>query len=129
MNDRADLARLCTSLFGLSSAFPVAACLMVEARRPFWLGIGDVVVAIAFVAVAIAVQVRNHSRVAITDRAMAQQVSGRIVWLVPTLLVLFFTHAVRIDWTVLVIGLSWRAWLMLLVLPEIAVSRRLRASP
>ncbi len=49
--------------------------------------------------------------------------------LVLVLLVLFFLLADRIHWDVLLIGLAWRAWLLLYVFPHWLQAWRERQQP
>jgi hypothetical protein len=115
MNAR--LARACIALFALSTAFPIAAGLIDESRRPGWLGEADVVVAaITFLSAAV---VATRGRVLVTDRhrVAAYHTSQVVFATVPLLLAVFFIVGERVDWDVLVIGLAWRGWLLLYTLP------------
>ena len=115
MNAR--LARACIALFALSTAFPIAAALIDEARRPPWLGGADVVLAaITFLSAAV---VATRGRALVTDRhrVAAYHTSQVVFAAVPLLLAVFFVVGERVDWDVLVIGLAWRGWLLLYTLP------------
>ena len=102
----------------------MAACLIAAIDRPIWLGIVDVLVAAAFAVAAIAVQITNRARVTDSDRAAAYALARRVLLIVPVLLGMFFLAGDRVDWTVLVMGLTWRTWLLLQVLPELVADRR-----
>ena len=115
------LARICVGLFALSAAFPVVAGALNRPYPILWLGIADVVVAAAlFLAAAI---LASRARDAVTDRhrLAAFRPTQWVAALIPILLVAFFFAGPRLDWTVLVIGLAWRAWLLLYTLPFLAV--------
>ncbi len=118
------LARTCTWLFAVSSAFPVVASLLPPERRPPWLGGVDVAVAAALVVAVFAVSASAASRIGDLDRLEAHRLAPRVLALVPVLLAVFLAVGNRLDWTVLVVGLAWRAWLYLSVLPALAASRR-----
>src|SRR4051812_39859702 len=118
------LARTCTWLFVASSAFPVAASLLRPEHRPRWLGGADVAGAAALVPAVVAVRASAASPIGGGDRLEAQRLTPRVLALVPVLLAGFLVVGNRLDWTVLVVGLSWRAWLYLSVLPALAASRR-----
>ena len=99
----------------------------------FTLGNGEALVAIAVAddgefenryasllgAFATAALVATRARSLATDRhrARAFRVSQGLFAVIPVLLVAFFLLGDRVDWTVLVIGLAWRAWLVLYTLP------------
>jgi hypothetical protein len=115
MNAR--LARACIALFALSTAFPIAAALIDESRRPSSLGDADIVLAaITFLSAAV---VATRGRALVTDRhrVAAYHTSQVVFATVPLLLAVFFIVGERVDWDVLVIGLAWRGWLLLYTLP------------
>ena len=43
-----------------------------------------------------------------------------VAYVIPCLLVLFFAVGARVNWQVLVIGLGWRAFLLVMVAPSLA---------
>ena len=114
MNAR--LAQACIALFALSTAFPIAAALIDEDRRPPWLGADVVIAAITFLSAAI---VATRGRALVTDRhrVAAYHTSQVVFATVPLLLAVFFVVGERVDWDVLVVGLAWRGWLLLYTLP------------
>ena len=111
------LARTCISLFALSSAFPIAAALLGDGRRPPWLGAADVAVAALLAVSAIMVAARARTLVGDRHRVAAFHTSQVVFATVPLLLAVFFIVGGRVDWAVLVIGLAWRGWLLLYTLP------------
>jgi hypothetical protein len=117
------LARLCWALFALSTLFPIVASGMRTDRRPNWLGALDVAVALALAVSAMVLATRNRDMVTDADRVSAQRVSQRVLTAIPVLLAIFFIVGDRLDWTVLVIGLAWRGWLLVFTLPFLESSR------
>jgi hypothetical protein len=118
------LGRLCEGLFAVSTAFPVVACLLDAASRSRLLGAADITVAVVLLAATFVLVARMNGRVTGDDQRTAFAASQVVLTLVPFLLALYFVVGSRIDWTVLVIGLSWRAWLLISALPSLAAARR-----
>lgn len=117
---RRALGCTCVALFVVSTAFPLIAGILNQSRPPLWLGVADVVVAaILFCAVAVLV---GRGRGAITDRhrLAALRATQGVIGVIPALLVAYFVAGDRVNWTVLVIGLAWRGWLLLYSLPSLA---------
>jgi hypothetical protein len=90
------------------------------------IGLVDVGVAFALIMIAAIVASRARHRVNDTHQLIAQRVSRVVVTVIPGLLVLFFVAGDRLDWTVLLVGLGWRAWLLLYTLPYLAAALRER---
>ena len=89
-------------------------------RPPRLLGIADVMVAaILFLTVATLVA-KGGSAVTDQHRVSALRASQRVTGVIPALLVAFFVAGQRVNWTVLVIGLAWRGWLLFYSLPFLA---------
>jgi hypothetical protein len=116
MNARA-LGRSGVALFVVSTAFPVVAGFLDARSRPRWLGVADVAIAAVTFAAAALVTMRAGALTTDRHRARAFRASQGVLAVIPVLLVAFFVLGDRIDWTVLVIGLAWRAWLFLYTLP------------
>jgi len=114
------LGRTCVALFVLSTAFPVAAGVLALSRPPRWMGIADVAVAALLFVAAAAVWTRGRSAVTDRHRLVALRASQGVIAVIPPLLAIYFVAGPRIDWTVLVIGLAWRGWLLLYTLPFLA---------
>jgi hypothetical protein len=102
--------------------FPVVAGVM-RNPAPRWIGIADVVVAFALVVQAIVIMKRATKPDANVAAAGLRVVrSGANVFL--GLIVVFFLAGHRIHWDVLLLGLAWRAWLFVWVLPSaLTISR------
>jgi hypothetical protein len=108
----------------MSTAFPVVASLMNVTEMPRVLGIADVVMAAVLVATALAMQGRATALVRDVDRRTAYVVirAGSAAALV--LLALFLIGRPHIKWDVLVVGLVWRGWLFVQVLPALVAALR-----
>ena len=111
------LGRSSVALFAFSTTFPVVAGFIGPGDKPRWLGVADVAVAAVTFGVAALVASRARSLATDAHRARAYRVSQGVLAAIPVLLVAFFALGERIDWTVVVIGLAWRAWLFLYTLP------------
>jgi hypothetical protein len=118
------LARVSRALFAVSVIFPIVGGLFVASPPPRWLGIADVGIAAALVGSTAAVVARVRRSVTADDRLSALRISQRVVGVVPVLLALYFVVGSRVNWTVLVIGLAWRAWLFLYSAPYLVAAFR-----
>jgi hypothetical protein len=114
------LARICVVLFALSTAFPVASGVLNSSDPPRWLGIADVSVAGILCGAAITLATRGRGTVADRHRLIAFRATQVIVGVVPVLIAAYFVAGTRVNWTVLVLGLAWRGWLLLYTLPFLA---------
>src|SRR4051812_45668459 len=109
----------------VSSLFPIAAGLLNFSSPPRWLGIADVTFAVMLVGAALLLATRVP-RPTDRDRAVGFGILRAIAGVIPALLLLFFVAGPRVNWQVLVIGLAWRAWLLVYVAPALmaALARR-----
>lgn len=114
------IARSCIALFILSTAFPVAAGILNVARPPRWLGAADVAVAVILFLTVATLTVRAQALVEDRHRLAALRATQSVIALIPLLLGMYFMAGTRVNWTVIVIGLAWRGWLLLFSLPYIA---------
>jgi hypothetical protein len=119
------LSRLCAGLFLVSTLFPVVAGVY-PSDPPRWLGIADVGFAAVLLTAAISLAMQMQNRVSDGDRLEAFRLSQIVLSAIPILLALFFITGSRIKWDVLVIGLAWRAWLLLYTLPSLIAGYRQR---
>jgi hypothetical protein len=117
-------AKRCAALFALSTLFPIVAGVWNVAQPPRWLGVADVVFAALLLFSAFALVNRAKSAVTDSHRVAALRLAQSALGIIPLLLLLFFLVGDRIAWTVLVIGLAWRAWLLLYVLPFLVAAWR-----
>lgn len=108
---------MCSAVFGVSTAFPIAASVWPADALPTWVGILDGV--LAFAAVGLAIRVVTLAEKRVGDRAiLASYRIYRGLASVPlALLVPFFVVGDHIRWHVLEPGLAWRAWLLMYTLP------------
>jgi hypothetical protein len=113
------LGHTCITLFVVSTAFPVVAGVLDMNRPPRWLGIADVAVAALLFAAAATVAARSRGTVTDHHRLSAFRISQAVATVIPALLLAYFILGPRVDWTVLVIGVAWRAWLLLYTLPSL----------
>lgn len=116
------LARICVALFALSTMFPVVAGVLNALRPPRWLGIADVAVALVLFIAAATVATRARRAVVDSHRLVAFRISQSMIGVIPLLLVAYFIAGPRVNWTVLVVGLAWRGWLLLYTLPFLAAA-------
>jgi hypothetical protein len=126
-NAVSSLSWLCAGLFAVSICFPVVASLY-PADLPAWAGVIDVVFAAFLLIATIALNLRSRSQVDDQDRLDAFRVAQRLVAIIPALLLVFFIFGHRVNWTVLVVGVAWRAWLLFYSLPHFSAARRLRSA-
>ena len=118
------LARVAVALFAVSFIFPIVGGLFVATSPPRWLGMTDVVIAVAVLGSTAVVVARARRSVADHDRLAALRISGTVLGVVPVLLATFFVVGSHVNWTVLVIGLAWRTWLLLYSLPYLIAALR-----
>ena len=118
------LARVSRALFAVSVVFPIVGGLFVASPPPRWLGIADVGIAAALVGSTAVVVARVRRSVTEHDRLRAFRISQIVVGVVPVLIALYFVAGSRVNWTVLVIGLAWRAWLFLYSAPYLVAAFR-----
>jgi hypothetical protein len=104
-------------LFGVSTAFPLAAGLLGAPKPPAWMGIADVAIALLLLVAGFAVVARGPKTFDPSTTALAFRVLRAVSGVFLLLLVLFFVAPDAINWPVLLVGLAWRAWLFVLVLP------------
>ena len=66
-----------------------------------------------------------RARNAVSDRhrLAAFRLGQLVLGVIPVLLVAYFVIGIRLNWTVLIIGLAWRAWLLLYTLPFLLAAK------
>ena len=114
------LARICVLLFAISTAFPVVAGALNSSDPPRWMGIADVSVAAILCVAAITLATRGRGSLADRHRLVAFRATQVVIGVVPVLIAAYFLAGARVNWTVLVLGLAWRGWLLLYTLPFLA---------
>ena len=105
-------------LFLVSSAFPVAASILPVDRHPRWLGVADVAIAAALVVLGLMLVAKQPGPfpagvIASSFRAYRALATAFLI-----LLTLFFVFGDAIRWSILLPGLGWRGWLLVLALPS-----------
>ena len=115
---RRQLAVAAAVVFVISSAFPVVAGLAKDtASFPKWWGAADVIIAfvLAFLAIVISALVGhdvNRQAEEASYRAYRFLTRGILA-----MVVAFFLFGDRITWSIWLVGLGWRTWLLLYSLP------------
>jgi hypothetical protein len=67
----------------------------------------------------------GEGRVTPQPRAQLRRpVTQAVITVIPALLAAYFLFGTRVNWTVLVLGLAWRAWLFLYTLPFLTAGLR-----
>jgi hypothetical protein len=117
------LARACRILFAVSTMFPIVASLLRAEQKPRWLGLLDVAMAAMLAACAMLLATRNRNVVTDADRVDAFRHTQLVLMSIPILLALFLLLGDRLNWHVLVVGLAWRGWLLIVTLPYLAAAR------
>lgn len=109
-------------VFFVSLLFPIVASTLVGPEPSRRMGIADVAVAAVFAIGATMLVARPRVPVSDADRLRAHQWTERILAVVPVLLAVFLVAGAHVNWTVLVIGLAWRLWLLLSCLPYLVAA-------
>jgi hypothetical protein len=105
-------------LFAVSSVFPLAASVLEVDRPPTWVGVLDVAIAIALVALGMVIVSRKARGFAAPVIASAFRAYRGLANALLILLALFFIAGETIRWSTLLPGLAWRGWLLVMVLPS-----------
>lgn len=112
------LVRLAAALFGVSTLFPVVAAVAPEGWLPSWVGTVDVALAVALIILMLVLLSwagqNIHSRV--------KQFSFEVYRVVASLLIVglvaYFIFGDHIHWSILLVGVAWRAWVFVFSLPS-----------
>lgn len=116
------LGRAALALFAVSSIFPIVGGLFVATSPPRWLGIADVTLAATLFGVTAIVVVRGRRSVTDPDRLVALRACQAVLGAAPLLIAVYFVVGSHVNWTVLIIGLAWRVWLLIYSLPFLAAA-------
>ena len=117
MRWRRPLVRLGVVLGGLSVIFPLVAGLGAMERPPRWIGVLDVVFALAWVVVMMLIVGLAQNQIDIRAKETSYQIYRLLAHLLLVLLAAFFMVGDRINWNVLLPGLAWRLWWLVYTLP------------
>ena len=105
-------------VFCVSTIFPVVASLVRDAGSlPRIVGVMDGVIAFVLVGMAMILWSRTQGKVTKDAEAAAYRGYRVLMHVIIVLLVLFFLVGDRIAWTIGLVGIGWRSWLLLYTLP------------
>ena len=105
-------------MFGISTVFPVVAALSSDAAAlPRIVGVADGILAFALVILAMILHVRTQAKVTRDAQEAAYRAYRVLMHVILALLAVFFLFGDRIAWNIGLVGLAWRAWLLLYTLP------------
>ena len=105
-------------VFCISTVFPIVASLTVRtAEVPRFWGVLDVVIAFALAFMAITLAVITDGRVTELEEKAAYRAYRILMNGILVLLVIFLSVGDRIVWSVGLVGIGWRVWLVLYALP------------
>ena len=104
-------------VFCVSTAFPVVAALSKADGLPRIVGVVDVILAFVLVIMAMVLYARTQGKVTSAARDAAYRAYRVLPHVMLGLLVVFFLVGDRIAWRIGLVGLAWRAWLLLYTLP------------
>jgi hypothetical protein len=111
------LGRASVALFAVSAIFPIVGGLFVATSPPRWIGITDVILAAGLFGFTALVAARARSSVCDHHRLVALRISQAVLGAAPALIAIYFIAGSRLNWTVLLLGLAWRIWLLIYSLP------------
>jgi hypothetical protein len=112
------LALTAAVVFCLSTAFPVGAGLSHNTELfPRWWGILDVVVAFLLGGLAIVIVALAEGKVGRHAQESSYRVYRALSHGILVLIVVFFLFGDRIVWANCLLGLAWRAWVLIYSLP------------
>ena len=118
MRSLRSLAIATAVVFCISTVFPVIAALSRNtAAWPRIWGVLDGILAFVLVTMAIVLSVRTQGRVTKQADNTVYRAYRVLIHGILVLLVVFFLFGDRIAWNVGLVGLAWRAWLLLYSLP------------
>ena len=117
LSDRS-LAIATAVMFCVSTLFPLTAAVYPNAEGlPRVVGVLDGIIAFAVVIMAMVLHARTQGKVTKDDHAAAYRAYRVLMHAILGLLVVFFLLGDRIAWSILLVGLAWRAWLLVYTMP------------
>lgn len=118
MRSDRSLAIATAVVFAISTAFPIAAALSKNASAlPRMIGITDGILAFILVTMTMVLHARTRGKVTREAEDAAYRAYRVLAHVTIVLLVVFFLFGDGIEWTILLVGLAWRTWLLLYTLP------------
>ena len=117
LSDRS-LAIATAVMFCVSTVFPLTAAVYPNPQGlPRVIGVLDGIIAFALVILAMILYARTQGKVTKEDHEAAYRTQRLLIHAIPVVLVLFFLAGDRIAWNIGLVGVAWRAWLLLYTLP------------
>ncbi len=110
-------------LFTISTAFPILAALQ-QSPAPAPLGLLDVATAALMVLLGFTIEALSRPAVTDAHRALAWWILRSVAGALLLLVLVFFVQPGLFRWEVLLVGLAWRAWLLVWVLPAVIAAVR-----
>jgi hypothetical protein len=111
------LVLACGGMFVISTAFPVVASVL-QNPASRWVGIADVVVAAVLLCHGFLIAAKGSAKADPHVLELSLRVLRGGANLFLALIVVFFLAAQHVKWDILLLGLAWRAWLFVWVLPS-----------
>jgi hypothetical protein len=111
-------ARAFAVLLAISTVFPIVAALLPATSVPAIVGLVDVALAAITIMAGFAVDAYGRPIATDADRARGWRVVSLVATVLPALLVVFFLVPGMFRWEVLLVGLAWRSWLLVWVIPS-----------
>lgn len=125
MSDRS-LARATALMFCVSTVFPLTAAVYPNAEAlPRSIGVLDGIIAFTVVIMAMILHARTQGKITKEDHEAAYRIQRLLIHAILGALVLFFLAGDRIAWNIGLVGLAWRAWLLLYTLPAWCAALRM----
>ncbi len=111
--------RLFIVLFVLSSLFPIFASIINKDGRIFkFAGYFDVLIAVLCFLLYVKITLAKEQYDAIPVITKARKLTEYAASL-PLILILLYFFNIEVNWTILLIGLGWRFWLLILIIPHL----------
>ena len=119
MRSTRSLAIATAIMFCASTLFPVVAALSRDAASlPGIVGVMDGILAFALVFMAMLLYARTEGKVTREAHEAAYRAYRVLMHAILGLLIVFFLFGDRVVWHIALVGLAWRAWLLLYTLPS-----------
>ena len=106
-------------LFTVSALFPIIACAINTGNKIFRIA-GFFDIAIALLCFVLFVALHNINVKHVDDNVISR--SKKIVEylaIIPLILIALYLSGLKINWAILLIGLGWRFWLLIMAIPYI----------
>jgi len=118
MRSSRSLAIATAVVFCISTIFPVVASLVRDAGSlPRIVGVTDGVLAFVLVVMAMVLWSRTQGKVTSDAEDAAYRAYRVLIHAIIVLLLVFFLFGDRIAWSIGLVGIAWRAWLLFYTLP------------